>query len=526
MQDISSDKVAFQSMFDRSGHSRAQYRFGILLSALVLLALGLAGCDGSTGPIEDGSNGAVEDENDQPDPISVDPLSTDRLVGAHYYPWYEAYQGHQDWTEDAVSNPLLGEYSSTTDSVINRHVKWAREHGIRWFSMSWWGPGEPTDRVIKNHFLEARLADSIKFSILYETIGRFGSGSVDMGKSSNKNRLAEDLQYLSDTYFSRDNYLRIDGRPVLFIYIGNGYYGEVEAAFEQAFEQAGVTPYVLADVRFGAPPDVYPITQVADAVTTYNPYSARSDIEDVFHDRFASGNHVFHLSASGRDFGYVPVAIPGYNDTEIPDSQREDNPVLEASPDRYERVLRQLQPHLKEAPAALITSFNEWYENTQIEPNEQHGQRYLNLTADKLATGSVPTYQPPEGTTVTLEWGAVADEQSLNPDAPTNRQLAFSASKIRIFDSDGQVLSSYNVGSDDPLFVNGAYGPESNSSRTWRWFGGHLKTTRFQAVGVSSVSAVELEGRLVEAMDVTASTANQTTSKRLEEGKEVYRFDF
>lgn len=162
------------------------------LAAIVFLGIGSVGCDGPTGSVKEGE----PSDTSSTDPLSVDPISTDRLVGAHYYPWYKAHPGHLDWTDDAIADPVLGEYASESERVINQHVKWAREHGIRWFSMSWWGPGEPTDQVIKDHFLEARLADSIRFSVLYETIGRFGSGGVDMSEPSNRSRLVEDLQYL------------------------------------------------------------------------------------------------------------------------------------------------------------------------------------------------------------------------------------------------------------------------------------------------------------------------------------------
>lgn len=325
--------------------------------------------------------------------------------------------------------------------------------------------------------------------------------------------------------FGRENYLHIDGQPVLCIYASTGFYGDVASAFREAFRRAGVDPYLLADVRFGAPPDVFPITKVADTVTAYNPYSARPDIEEVFHDRYEKGNHVFHLSSRGREFGYVPVVLPGYNDTEIPDSQREDNPVLGASPTRYERVLGQIQPHLSGAPATLITSFNEWYENTQIEPHEQYEQQYLDLTAGNLATGSAPAYQPPQGTTVTIEWGAVVSEQSLNPDASTDRKLAFLASRIRLLGAGGEEVASYDVGSDGPLFVNGAYGRESNGTRTWRWLGGYQMVTRFRAVVTGSVTAVELEGRVAEDMEVTLRASGQSTSKQLRQGTGTYRFD-
>lgn len=120
-------------------------RVRLVLAAvlLALLPVALAGCD--EGPASTGG-----DEPAGPNPISVDPLDADRLVGAHYYPWY----GDPDkelWTRRAVADPVLGTYDSRTDSVINRHIKWAAEHGIRWFSVSWWGPQGGEDAAFNGY---------------------------------------------------------------------------------------------------------------------------------------------------------------------------------------------------------------------------------------------------------------------------------------------------------------------------------------------------------------------------------------
>lgn len=36
-------------------------------------------------------------ETETPPEWEIDPLEHDKLVGAHYYPWYETHQGWQDW---------------------------------------------------------------------------------------------------------------------------------------------------------------------------------------------------------------------------------------------------------------------------------------------------------------------------------------------------------------------------------------------------------------------------------------------
>jgi hypothetical protein len=428
-------------------------------------------------------------------PKDGDAMATDRLVGAHYYPWYEMHGGHQNWTDRTPSDPLLGEYAADDSEVIDRHLDWCLDHGIRWLSASWWGPDSGSDAALKGAVLDAERADEMQFSILYETPGRLEEFDFDLDRSRARERLREDFEYLEAAYFGRDNYLRMYGRPVVFFYIAHALRGDVAGAFEEAARNLDADPYVLADVPFGAPPDAHPVTQAADAVTTYNPYSPRSDIEEVFHDLYERGNQVMHLGAEAADVDFVPAVIPGFDDTELPDSQRPDHPVLSPSPERYERVAEQVAPHLGDAQAVLVTSFNEWYEDTQIEPGEDYGTEYLELTANRLATGESPGYSP-EGVTFKLDFNKTIVPAEVNPESDDTRRLSFAVSGLRFLDGDEELVA-YDIGTpgEEPLFVEGTHGAASNDDETWRWLGGQFaEATTFVETDVSSADRAILTG--------------------------------
>jgi hypothetical protein len=399
----------------------------------------------------------------------------DRLVGTHYYPWYEMHGGHQNWTAKCVADPVLGEYAADDPAVIDQHLAWCLEHGIRWLSVSWWGPWSGTDRALRNDILDAERFGDIEFSILYETRGRLEEFNFDLDDSLAQERLTEDLLYLEEQYFAEDNYLHLDGRPVIYVYIANALRGDLPAAFREVYDALETAPYLLADISFQLPASSFPITQVADAVTDYNPYTARPDIEEIFHECYAIGNKILHLGSDAAEVGYVPVVIPGYNDTGIPDSQREDNPVLEATPDRFARVIEQAGPHLGDAEAVLITSFNEWYENTQIEPYEAYGTEYLEITRDRLATEEYRGYQA-DGTRLRLDFNKTVVPAEVNPDSTDERRLAFAADAIRFVDG-GEEIAAFDIGGpgDEPLFIEGVFGPGSNADESWRWLGGYTE---------------------------------------------------
>lgn len=445
--------------------------------------------------------------------FTVDSIPVSRLVGAHYYPWYGGPDKDGDWTHESPSRPTLGAYDSRDSKIINRHVLWALEHGIQWLSMSWWGPGTWPDVTLRDHFLETELGDDIQFSILYETKGRLTD--TDMNNPTNRQRLEDDLRYLSDQYFDRENYLHWNGRPVLFVYSAHLLEGPVQSAFESAMAAAGVDPYLIMDSGFASPPDRYRSSMFADAVSSYSPYTTVDDIASIFHDRFRRGTELMDFSSRVYDWSYVPVVMPGYDDTRIEHVDREDNPVLEASPDRFERVVQQAGPYFDDARAILITSFNEWFENTQVEPHEEYGEAYLRVVRDELATESHPPYRLPQGTKITFEWGKI-----VSPDNDLGRQLSFRVRKLELLGPDGEVVSRYDIGGpegQEPTLFHGFYDRESDDDGgTARWFGGWGKKTTLHMEGVEQISGLRMRGWPAEKMQVTIKAGDRSTTTEVE----------
>lgn len=429
---------------------------GVLGSAI------LSGCSSGDQP----STTIPEESSTSSTEVDINPIETERLVGTHYYPWYEG-EGH-NWTNNTVSEPVLGEYDVTSPDVINEHLKWSLEHGIRWWSISWWGPDSRTDRNLKQDLSSAKDFGMVNFSILYETVGRFEEFEFDLSEGEAKERLVNDFAYLEQEYFSRENYLHVNGKPLIYFYISDALTGEVESAFNQAIEELEADPYILAGIEHGSDPETAPIGAVADGVTSYNPYTARKDIEEVFHDTYEKEIVTMDYAAKDADLDFFPVIIPGYNDTGLPAKQREDNPILSASPDRFEQVCDQARPHFEDAEGVLITSFNEWYEDTQIEPSTEHGSDYLKIAANKIATEPVSNGHSTE-TRLRLEFNKTVIPSNSEDD----RELAFKAKRIIIEDGSEKV-KEYNIGSpeDEPLLLTGYYSPESNNGQSWRWFGG------------------------------------------------------
>ncbi|MFO7773020.1 MAG: glycoside hydrolase family 99-like domain-containing protein [Dehalococcoidia bacterium] len=309
------------------------------------------------------------------------------LIGAYYYPWYS---GTTHWDEGYKDTPVLGEYNCRDEETINIHIDWATGHGVDAFIMSWWGPYSWEDVTLKNHFLKASLADEMEFCIHYETWGRLEvsvQGEVDLSNQSNRTRLIQDFKYLEETYFSDPGYLRIQGRPVVVIYLARTFVGDVEGAISELRGAMEEDVYLIADIVYWQHP-YSPRQRMLmgqfDAITSYNMHASVEGIDDNFGDKFSQKYAEFLEVAEEIGVGFVPNLMPGFDDSPV--RPEDANPVIVRSPERFEgfcdAVLRCLDPKLN---AVFITSFNEWHEYTQIEPDENYGTTYLEIIREKLA---------------------------------------------------------------------------------------------------------------------------------------------
>jgi hypothetical protein len=87
---------------------------------------------------------------------------------------------------------------------------------------------------------------------------------------------------------------------------------------------------------------------------------------------------------------HISTVMPGYDDSRI----RTGHAVRDRANGDYYRAAWQDAINRK-AQAVIITSWNEWYEGTQIEPSQSYGNLYLDLTREWSARfqsdGTVPT---------------------------------------------------------------------------------------------------------------------------------------
>ena len=302
------------------------------------------------------------------------------VIGAYYYPWYGVHDRplSHDWHNlmrlklAPPQEPLAGLYRSDDPKVIAEHLAQSRRAGLDFWAVSWWGPDSATDRTIREAILKHPDADGLRYAVLYETTGRLGG--FDRPRYDN---LIKDLAYLEKHYFTHPHYLRINDRPVLFIYLSREYFRknglDELAAVRKQFPQV----YIVGDDAFGA--DYQPEwAKRFDAVTSYDIYgqsTGEHKATDAAVDALASNYANARKVANSVGTAFVPAVAPGYNDTAVRPGHPGTARYFIDQPDSKEgdlfraMIRRAALPNLDERCGRLlmVTSFNEWYEDSQIE---------------------------------------------------------------------------------------------------------------------------------------------------------------
>jgi glycoprotein endo-alpha-1,2-mannosidase len=300
------------------------------------------------------------------------------MVGVYYYPWHggDNFHGRRYLREHLVpvQKPELGEYNDRKSEVIKQHLEWCEYAGIGLWVSSWWGPGRMTDVTLKDYILKHDDLNEMKIALFYETSGR-------MPDFTDVKNVASDINYMTENYFDHPNYFRIDGKPVLFIYLTrvlsrNGILKNTVDIMRDAASKAGFGIYLVGDQVFGKPPSSTDQLALLDAVTNYDVYGssggrmyATQEKVDTYYQAQTEWRSMAHQVGTR----FIPASAPGYNDTAVRDGHVPLSRKLSENDELGSLFKAMVHEAIKitdheTGNLFMVTSWNEWHEDTQIEP--------------------------------------------------------------------------------------------------------------------------------------------------------------
>jgi hypothetical protein len=162
----------------------------------------------------------------EPKPCPAKPPYILGLQSASIHREGSAYIGW-DWVQPVARErkPFLGWYEDGSPEVADWEIKWQVEHGIEYELYCWYRPnnafGNPikdgsADHAIIKGLFNARYGHLKKFAIMYEDQQ---GPMASWGRSNPEDFVNNIIPYWIEYFFKDPRYLKIEGKPVLSIYL-------------------------------------------------------------------------------------------------------------------------------------------------------------------------------------------------------------------------------------------------------------------------------------------------------------------
>jgi hypothetical protein len=282
---------------------------------------------------------------------------SDRPIMAFYYPWWEP----SDWSYDRMSDLPAPRYSGGDDAALRRHVQQADDAGLDALICTWYGPDEDRLNARCRRLIELAREGGrdLQVALIPDQSAWAGLKSVD--------GLARALDVMKRDFFGQPNYLRFQGKPVVFWFNppslgGLDAWRELRNRADPNREQfwfGGTDNFSFLDV--------YDALYYFDITWERSPGAAMAS----YGRRLDDWNR-----RTGQSRPFVATVMPGYDDLRFRGGHARDR----QNGDYYRGTWQTAID--RNAQAVVLTSFNEFFEGSHIEPSEQFGDLYLRLTRE------------------------------------------------------------------------------------------------------------------------------------------------
>jgi arylsulfatase A-like enzyme len=282
---------------------------------------------------------------------------------------------------NSVFRPLAGLYDSADPKVAAWHVQLAKAAGIDAFLVSWWDTHNALDQNVDRGIVDAAGKHGFKFA-LFDERAQFHQKFEDY-----QAMLARAMKRYKD----HPAYLRIDGRPVVYLY--------------QVASKPGLTAAEFPELKQHVEDEVGPVYWIVDKIThdhkaggdrerekcipadwlstpgvdSFGFYSTFSNFRAHEYDSLVGRYR--YLTKLAHDAGkkmLLPIH-PGHDNSHFAD-----NPYI--MPRRDGQTLRDFLHAATDAGAdyIMVTSWNEWPESTVVEPSSSWPDpyQYLRILAE------------------------------------------------------------------------------------------------------------------------------------------------
>lgn len=334
-------------------------------------------------------------------PRPVPPAKKDKalLIGAHHCPLWE-FDSYERWSQlkkHPERTPVLGFYAQENPEIADWETKWAVEHGIDFFIYCWYraSQGGAVEQKFGSHLHKAlfnsRFQDLMKFTIMWENQNKGIAGVAD-----EDDLMKNLLPFWMENYFKRSNYLKVDNKPVLFIYRPEfliedlGSMEKVRSAFDkmrQACRDEGFDGlWLLGEYRGTDPRHLELMKGIGlDYTFAYCWHVGNSpgpqEATDAQMDKIRTTQELAILPQ-------VVTVSQGWS------GWRDEGSIWTIPPTEFEPLLRQGKAFVETLPGdqlsgrmLLLDNWNEWGEGHYLAPYTEYGFEYLDAIRKVFTVG-------------------------------------------------------------------------------------------------------------------------------------------
>lgn len=309
------------------------------------------------------------------------PVPTDIRVGCYYFPGHFSAARWAPMKSYGHPKPWLGYYRDGAPGVADWHIKWAVEHGISFFVFDWYydhhaGRVSEHNRALDEGFLRATYRRLMQFAIFW--CNEEGAQEAPYSRQE----MLTLAKVLGERYFCKPNYMRIDGRPVLFV----SEPGRLWQSFGSRFRQ--LLPEMSRAARLPQGKTLFLVGKQSDdleqlvsmgfeACTAYNYAGERSSNEGsplraTYDDMVEAYEKMWRKVTATGSLPYIVPVSPGWDSRPWygPRAFVRVRPTAAKFEEMCERAKLYVDPRLN---TVIAECWNEFGEGSFLEPTEEFG---------------------------------------------------------------------------------------------------------------------------------------------------------
>lgn len=336
--------------------------------------------------------------------------------------------GDYSWSDpDGVltDRPAIGGYDSRDGGVAATHIDQARSAGINAFMVSWYGIDNGETTAVLGNMLDRAGERDFKIGAV-----------VDVFHGFNYDHLVRSLQHLMNNSIHHPAYLRYDGRPVIMF------------AFQA---NAGLSVTDWQNLRNAIDPNRSTIW-ISEGLSGCCLYGGAMDGQYAFNIAWANGSAARYAQERNAIINrggslYVATVHPGWDEQRIAAREGRPNPTSPRDRAGGQFLANSWNGAIASGTdVVMVVSWNEFIENSHIEPSVNYGSQSLDVLRPLVAAWQAGSPTP-------------APDQPAPPSGPTG-QVAEATANVNVRSGAG---TNFNVlGRINPGTAYGVLGQEGD----------------------------------------------------------------